>query len=330
MTNAGRSLSLFDLLCLGVNAIVGSGIYAFPGLLTGFLGPASFLAFVVAGSVSLLVAFCFAETAGGFERSGGPYVYARTAFGGGTGYIVGWTCWAAALISWAAVSRALLPYLAQLAKPLGTGATGTAAAVAIVALMATINYFGVKPGAITTDVLTIAKLLPLFVLTIVGFFKMRFARLSPFAPHGLDKLPRAAFIAFFAYQGFEVVPVPAGESKDPTRNVPLAVVGSLLGATALYVIVQIVAVATTPGLANAKQPLALMGSVLLGGFGGKLVAAAAVISMLGFCSGVALASPRYLEALAQDRFLPPLLARRHARWGTPTYAIALTSGVTAL
>lgn len=324
-----RLLSLFDVVCLGVNAIVGSGIYAFPGILAARLGPASFLAFGLCGLLSVLVALCFAEAAGMHERSGGPYVYAQAAMGRQIGYLVGWTCWIAAVMSWAAVARAIAPYLGHLWAPLGHPIGGAAVAVGITLLLGVVNYLGVKPGAYTMDLLTVAKLLPLVVLVAAGFIQGHLPA-GELCPHGLGPLPAAAFTAFFAFQGFEVVPVPAGETARPQRNIPIAVLGSLLGATALYMMVQWAAVLTTPGLATADQPLAEMGRVVLGELGGQMVAGAAVISMLGFCAGVALTGPRYLEPLAQDGHLPRALALRHARLGTPHRAIIATTGLTAL
>jgi amino acid transporter len=328
---ARRALSLFDVLCLGINAIVGSGIYLFPGKLAALLGPASFLAFATCGLVAALVGLCFAEAAGSFERSGGPYVYARAAFGGVAGYLVGWACWAAALLSYAAVARGVTAYLGQILPALAADAPAAATAVGIVILLGAVNVVGIRPGAITTDLFTIAKLLPLVTLVGAGVVRGRLVPAGPLAPRGLRDLPAAAFGAFFAFQGFEVVPVPAGETENPRRNAPLAVLGSLAGATLLYMAVQWIATASTPELASAKQPLAAVGTVLLGGdLGGGLVAVAAVISMLGFCSGVALAGPRYVEALAEDAILPPAIARRHARFGTPYLAIGLTTLLTAV
>ncbi|MCC6746450.1 MAG: amino acid permease [Deltaproteobacteria bacterium] len=325
-----RQLSLFDLLCLGVNAIVGSGIYAFPGLLAQLLGPGAVLAFAGCGVVSLLIGLCFAEAAGLFDRSGGPTVYARAAFGPLVGYLVGWTCWAAAVLSWAAVTRALVPYLAELVPSLRHPALGAIGAAAVTLALGAINYLGVKPGAYAMELLTVAKLVPLGVLAALGLVRAERQRLRPFLPHGLRPLPRGIFLVFFAFQGFEVVPVPAGETARPRRYAPIAVLGSLALATALYMAIQLAASGTTENLAGSKEPLALMGRALLGTVGGQMVSAAAVVSMLGFCAGVALASPRYLEALATDGHLPTALCARHPRHGTPHRAILVTSGVVAL
>lgn len=325
-----KQLTLFDLICLGVNAIVGSGIYAFPGQLAQLLGAASFVAFAACGVMSLIVGLCFAEAASGTARSGGPYVYAREAFGGTVGFAVGWSCWAAALLSWAAVANALVPYLGHLVPALGEGRFGTMAVMAVTLLLGAINYFGVKPGAYLTDFLTLAKLLPLVVLTVAGFSHYDSALVAASSAVDWSALPQASFLAFFAYQGFEVVPVPAGDSANPTRNAPLAVVGSVLGATLLYIAVQVAAVGSTPDLAGAKEPLALMGAAVLGAMGSKIVASAALISMLGFCAGVALTGPRYGEALALDGFLPSWVSRRHKRYDTPGGAIVFTTVTTTL
>lgn len=325
-----RPLSLFDALCLGVNAIVGSGIYAFPGLLARELGPASLLAFGLCGAMSALIGLCFAEAASRCERSGGPYVYAHDAMGQHVGFLVGWTCWVAAVMSWAAVARAIPPYLGHLWPPLGGSVPGVGVAVGVTLVLGGINYVGVKPGAYTTDGLTVAKLLPLLALIVAGFARGALRPPGPFAPRGLAPLPGAAFSAFFAFQGFEVVPVPAGETKNPRSAMPTAVLGSLVGATALYMALQWTASVATPQIAGAEQPLAVMGHDLLGEIGGDMVAAAALVSFLGFCAGVALTGPRYLEPLAADGHLPRCLSRIHPRHGTPHVAVLVTTGLTCL
>lgn len=323
-----RLLSLFDVVCLGFNAIVGSGIYLFPGKLAAQLGPASVLAFGLCGVMSVLIGLCFVEAAGMFDSSGGPYVYARTAFGDPAGYAVGWTCWAAAILSWAAVTSAVASDLNTFFPTPGTALdVGMILAAGITVVLLLINYLGVKPGAYTLDTLTVVKLVPLVGLLGVGLFNIKPALTRPFAPHGLSSLPRAAYMAFFAFQGFEVAPVPAGETANPRRTGPVAVLGSIAGATVLYMAVQYVAVASTPNL-PAEQPLAEMGRALMGSLGGTLVGSAGLISMIGFCAGVALSGPRYLEALAADAHVPRWLAQRHPKFGTPARAIMVTGGLT--
>ena len=325
-----RSLSGFDLVCLGVNGIVGSGIYLLPGTLASLLGPASVLAFALSGALSLLIGLAFAELAGRYERSGGSYLYATHAFGSALGYGVGFTCWAAAVLSWAAVTRGLASQLAELLPVLGGPLKSLVLCWGLIGLLAAINIRGVRFGAITTNVLTVAKIAPLLALLAVGLVQLDGARLVPWAPQGFGGLPRATFLAFFAFQGFEIVAVPAGDSRDPRRQAPRALVAALLACTLLYVALQLAALGTTPQLAGSAQPLAAMAGALWGALGERFVALAASISMLGFCAGAALASPRYLEALALDCHVPPGLAGRHPRYQTPARAIIATALPTAL
>jgi amino acid transporter len=150
--------------------------------------------------------------------------------------------------------------------------------------------------------------------------------LTPFAPHGWSALPRACFLAYFAYSGFEVVPVPAGEARNPGRDAPFAVLVSLALAATLYALVQAAALVSVPGLAGSERPLADAGRALFGPAGEMLVAAGALVSMAGFTAGSALGGPRYLVALGEEGHIPSVFARGAARTGAPYAAILLTSG----
>lgn len=322
-----RVLTLFDVLCIGVNAIIGSSIFLFPGQLAARLGPASILAFGLTGLLLASVALCFAEAAGRFESHGGPYLYARAALGETTGFGVGWLCWLTEILSWAAVADGVSTYLgyfdARWAGPLAVKST----AAAVILVMGAINYRGVKLGAWTTNAFTLAKLAPLALLIAAGLPKIRAANMTPFAPHGLRPLGGACFLAYFAFQGFEVVPVPAGEAVDPKRTVPAAVLGSLAIASVFYMLVQTAAVGLVPALGASAHPLADAAAVALGPLGAAAVVAGAVISTVGFNAGCALGGPRYLAALGEQGDLPEAAAALHPRYGTPYVAVALTTAL---
>jgi amino acid transporter len=289
-----RPLGFFSLLCLGVNAVVGSSIFLFPGKLAALLGPASVLSFLLTGVLLAGVALCFAELARGYDSHGGPYLYARDAFGPAVGFGIGWSCWIAEILSCAAVADGIGVYAGLPVKPV--------AAAAILALGA-LNYRGVKPGAWTSNILTVAKLLPLLLLVVLGLPRLHLA--PPLAPHGWQPLGRACFLAYFAFSGFECVPVPAGESKDAGRHVPMAVLGALLISTALYTLIQAVYVSNV-GVFTDK-PLADLSVVLLGS--SALITAGAAVSMTGFVAGCALSGPRYLMALGLHGDMPAAAGR---------------------
>ncbi len=327
---SSRRLSVFDTLCLGVNAIIGSGIFVHPGELAREAGPASVLAFGLCGLLLVLVALCYAELGSMFGQSGGPYVYAREAFGPRLGYGVGWISWVTSIFSWAAVANAVSPSLAYFHPVFGGAFAVKGVALLMVLGFGLLNYRGIKLGARTVDLFTLAKLAPLLLFVAVGLFCIKPENYHPFWKAGSASFGHALFLCLWSLQGFEVTPFPSGESLHPQKAVPIAAVGSLLCATLLYVLVQAVAVGTFHGLASAgAQPLVAASAQFMGPAGATLLAFGAAISMIGYNAGNALGSPRLLSALAADSHLPPRLAAPHPRFSTPSAAILITTGLTA-
>ena len=322
-----RPLTRLHLAAIGVNAVVGSSIFLFPGLLMAQLGPASIVAFLLTAALLVPVALCFAEASSSRDRAGGPSLYAQEAFGPTAGFAIGWLCWIVEITSWAAISAGLSTYAVPFFPALAAPWAGKLIAALSVAVFAGVNLLGAKPGARVSAALTAAKLLPLIALALAGLPRLASAPWRPFAPHGWGPLPGACFLAYFAFQGFEVVPVPAGEARDPARDAPFAVLVSLGVAAVLYAFVQAAAIASVPHLAGSKTPLSDAGLALFGPSGGTFVAAGALISMLGFTAGCALGGPRYLVGLAEERHIPPVFARPSARSGAPWAAILLTASV---
>jgi amino acid transporter len=273
---------LFDMTCIGVNAIVGSSIFLFPGKMAAMVGPASVVAFGLTGLLLTTVALCFAEASSHYDQPGGPYLYTREAFGDGAGYGIGWMCWVTEILSLAAVADGVAIYLGFFDQRLTSPWVVKGTAAGVIALMGAVNYRGVKLGAWTSNVLSIAKLLPLAIFVAAGLPHVRAANYVPFAPHGWRPLGSACFLAYFAFQGFEVVPVPAGEVSRPEKNVPLAVLFSLALASVVYMLVQAVAVGVHPGLAGAERPLAEAAGIIFGPTGAALLVVGAAVSMTGF------------------------------------------------
>ena len=330
MTAVRRPLTRLDLAAIGVNAVVGSSIFLFPGKLAALLGPASIVAFLATAAMLAPVALCFAEASSTREGAGGPALYAHEAFGPTAGFSIGWLCWVTEIVSFAAVASGLATYAAPFFPSVqGPVASKIVAAVAITA-MGGVNMLGAKPGARVSTSLTVAKLLPLLAIAVVGFPLVLKTGLTPFAPHGYSALPRACFLCYFAFQGFEVVPVPAGEVEDPKRNAPFAVLTALAVAAVLYAFVQAAALAAVPGLAGSERPLADAALALFGPAGQKLVALGALVSMTGFVAGCALGGPRYLVALAEEKHLPAFFGRRAEGSQAPRAAVGTTALVALL
>ncbi len=326
-----KKISVFDTLCLGVNAIIGSGIFLFPGLLAREAGPASILAFLICGILLLAVALCYAELGSMYSRNGGSYVYAKEAFGSILGFGVGWISWVTAIFSWAAVANAVSSYLGYFHPFFGTAPAEKCIALLLIAGFGTINYRGIKPGARVVNVLTVAKVLPLLLFVLAGSFFINGAYFRPFWGAGTGSFSYAVFLALWALQGFETTPIPSGESQNPQKAVPIAALGSLIFCACMYVLIQTVAVGVYAGLAaSGTRPLADACAQFLGPAGGSIIALGAVISMIGYNAGNALGSPRFLSALAEDRFLPAGLAAAHPRFLTPSGSILITTGLACI
>jgi amino acid transporter len=323
-----RVLTTFDATCIGVNAIVGSGIYLFPGRLSAALGPASVLVWIATGLLCLPLAFTYAVLGAGEDRAGASFRYTQRAFGTAPAFAVGWSAWVTSVISWAAVASGLPGYLAPFLPELSSGAPARLFAAGVVAAFTLLNVVGVKPGARLTDALTLAKLVPLVAFVLIGLFAIEPSRFAVPPRAAFSNLPAMTLMTMFAYQGFEVVGIPAGELADPRRSVPRAVVGAMLGSALLYALVQLVFVGVGGG--GSSLPLPDAARSFLGPAGAALLGAGGLVSMLGFNAGTALCTPRYLEALAEERLVPPRLAATHARFQTPALAIVASGSITLL
>ena len=325
-----RSLSRFDITCLGLNAIVGSGIFLLPDDLYRELGVYSPLAFVCCAVGLLPVAWCYAAAAAQCDRSGGPYVYASEAFGPRVGFAVGWMCFANSVFSFAAVACAAAAYAARLVPALGPAPVQKLVAAGVIALFAALNYRGARPGAIAVDLFTGGKFLVLLVLIAALVPRVSGAHFAGEFPADLGHLGSATFIALFAAQGFEVVPVPAGETRMPQRDVPFAVLSSLAGASLLYVLVQTVLVGSGAKLSQVTDAPLADAALAVAPVLGIVIAVGGLISTLGFVSGSALGTPRYLYAAALGKQLPQRLAAIHPRFGSPHFAVLATASLAVL
>jgi amino acid transporter len=322
------SLGLVDLTALGLNATVGSGIFLLPDDLFRAMGWLSPLAFLLCALGLLPVAWCYADAARRTDRTGGPYVYVTSAFGARAGFLVGWMCFANAAFSFAAVASAAAAYAERL---MPTHASSQRFwAVFVVLAFGALNYFGAKPGAWAVRLFTFGKFAVLILLVSVLLPEVELGRSESHGPLRASDVASAIFMALFALQGFEVVPVPAGEAKAPRRKAPLAILTTLLSAALLYVVVQCVLVFAYGDLGKTSDAPLAEAAVAQSPSLGIVVAIGALISTLGFVSGSALGTPRYLFAMAAGGSLPTALAKLHPRFHSPHVAVLATCGLATL
>lgn len=319
-----RSLTLFDTVCIGVNAIVGSGVFALPDDMQREMGGYSPLAFALCALLLFPVALCFAELSSNTDETGGAYVYARQAFGRNVGFVVGWFCWLSTFVSWAANTTLFVELCGVTTYPLNK-----LVVVGMICTLGVVNYFGVKPGAWLVNAVVIGKLGAIFCFIAVAVMAFDPEPLGGTLPRGVAGVGQGIYLALFPLQGFEVAPVAAGETKNPRRNVPLATVGSLLFAAVLFIVVQTLLVGTYPKLGEVSWVPLLDASRFLGPTLGIIVLVGSLVSMGGFTAGSALGSPRYAHAIAAHGLLPSPVARVHPRWQTPYVAILATTLISA-
>jgi amino acid transporter len=317
-----RAIGRWSLVALVFNCIVGAGIFGLPSRIDSLVGPWGLLAYAACALIVAGIGLCFGEVGGRFDVSGGPYLYARESFGGLVGFVVGWLMLITRMSAVAVIANVMADYLTFFWAPAGAGWThGATLAIAIAALTA-INVLGVRGAARVSTMLTVAKLVPLLLFVGVGIF---FVDRHAFASPAFVSAPftRAVLQLTFAFGGFEVAVIPAGEMKDPRRDTPFALLVGIGGATLLYVLIQAVCIGTLPGLAESRRPLSDAAVRIAGSLAGGFVALGALISTAGTLSATLLGAPRLMLAMAEHRQLPRFLARVHARFHTPDRAILL-------
>lgn len=321
-----RALGFGDLWAQVLNAVIGAGIFALPAAAAALLGDRAVFAYLLAGGVMALVALAFAELGSAYQRTGGPYLYAKDAFGAFAGFQVGWLFLLTRITAYAALLNALLDYAAYFWPAAATSAR-PGLMLAILAMLAAINVRGVRWGANATNALTIAKVLPLLAFVVVGGVLATVRGLPGAPPAAEPNLARATLLLVFAFSGFESVMLPAEEARNPGADLPKALLAGLAVVTLLYLGIQHVAARAAPDLAASAAPLAAGADRLVGRGGAALMTAGAAVSILGTVSGGIVLVPRLLYALAADRHLPPLLARVHRVYRTPDVAIVLLSAI---
>jgi APA family basic amino acid/polyamine antiporter len=333
-----RELGRWDLTAIGINQVIGSAIFLLPADIARHIGPWGPLAFFGVGIASLLIALCFAEVGSRFDRTGGPYLPARVAYGRFVGFEVGWMMWFTRVASQASVANglalALALYWPRLGQqyPVAAGLTlpGPERAALIIVLtltLAWINVRGIKQSSWVVNTLTVGKLAPLVLFILVGIWFIDPARFTDMPPVTTEQAGSAALLLIFAYGGYEVTGIPAGEAANPRRDVPFAFVMTILVVACVMTLTSVVATGLLPDLAATRTPLADGAAIVMGAAGAIIVTVGSALSMTGNNMGQVLTGSRTIFALAENRDLPRWFARVHPRHHTPSNAILFTTAV---
>jgi basic amino acid/polyamine antiporter, APA family len=322
-----RGIDRWDLVGLTINAMVGAGIFGLPAKVYGLAGAWSLLAYLVCALLVTLIILCFAEVGSRFAETGGPYLYTRVAFGPVIGFEVGWLLWVARLTGYAALCNLLVSYLSYFWPVVAAGWPRGLTITAITIALTAVNVVGVREAAFVNNLFTIVKLTPLVLFVITGlFFLSPQSFAAPAAPKYGD-FSTAALLLIFAFSGFEMAVIPAGETRDPRRHIAFALLTAVGVVALFYVMIQVVCIGTLPGLASSERPLVDASSRFLGSAGASIISVGALISVSGTLNPAMLAGPRILFAMAEQGQLPQFLAATHQRFHTPHLAIMLTAAM---
>jgi basic amino acid/polyamine antiporter, APA family len=336
LSRVAPPLGFGSLLALGINGVVGVGIFFAPrevaAVVPGFGGVAVYL-FVAL--LLLPVGLVYARLGRAFSADGGPYLYAREAFGPTTAFAVGFTTYVSALFS---TSTVLVGLVENAAGAIGIATPGSRLVVELTlltALSAALSL-GLRLSAFAWSAVTLLKAIPLIALPIAAC-AVKLSGENGALSVGVASTPRAEGVAIlaaalpvlFALQGFEVVPLPAAQVKRPERSVPLATLGALLFGALLYMALHASCVHALPDLANHDLPLAAAARVYGGELFARLVVGATSLSALGIVIGMLAMTPRYLAALGRPEALGFELDRLSAR-AVPLRAFAVTFTVVFL
>jgi basic amino acid/polyamine antiporter, APA family len=324
-----RAIGRWSLTALTVNSVIGSGVFGLPATVAGLLGKNSVLAVLIAGAAMGVIMACFAEVASQFAEAGGPYLYARAAFGRLIGILVAWMLYLSQTAAPAANANLFVLYLAEFWPAAKQFWLRVLVLTLLIWVLAFINILGARQGTAVSNAFTVAKILPLLMVVLAGaaFTMVRPVPLGSAEPSAASAWLKAMALLFFYYGGFESALAPMSEAKNPRRDSVFALFGALLVCAAIYAMVQWVVVGVLGSEAISDRPLAEVARITMGNRGAALVAIGALVSVYGYLSAKLLGMPRVTFALAEGGDLPSWFAMVSPTFRTPWFSILVYATV---
>lgn len=323
-----RDIGLIGSAFLAFNGLVGAGIFALPGTLHDRFGAFAPWLFPLFGLLALAIAIPFARVAAQYSVSGGPVVYAAR-FGRVAAFQAGWIFYVARVAALAANLNVLVAYLGRFWPALSEGLGRASVILGVAGAIGAINVIGVRRAIRWLDLLTLAKALPLVLLALYGLIRI-FPPELPGAVPPVGELEAAALLVLYAFVGFENGVVPAGETADPRRTIPRALIGTVIATALLYFVIQLAYSGTMAMGAGGDAPLFAFGRALAGEAGALLLAFAAIASVLGNVSGGITGTARTTYAMGRDGLLPAWFGHVDPRYATPARSILVMVALIAV
>ncbi|MFD4477812.1 amino acid permease [Streptomyces sp. NPDC058471] len=343
-----RTMGLFQLVCFGVGAIVGTGIFVGLSDSVAEAGPAVAVSYLLAAVTCIFTAFSFAELGGAIPVSGSSYSFAYASLGERTAFLVGWCLLLEYGVSVSAVAVGWSQYLNELLESLtgwhlpdalsagpGEGGAVNLPAVVVILLAAVLLVRGVRESARATAAMAMLKIGILLLFLAIAFTAFKAGHLTPFAGAGASGITAGASLAFFSFIGFDAITTAGEEVKNPRRNIPIAILICIGVATLLYVAVALGAIGALGADAVADKPAALslvVNQVTDSSVGGGIIAFGAVVAIASVVLAVMYGQTRILMSMSRDGLVPRVFERVSPKTSTPvanTWIVAAVFAVSA-
>ncbi|MFD6433810.1 amino acid permease [Streptomyces venezuelae] len=341
-----RTMGLFQLVCFGVGAIVGTGIFVGLSDSVAEAGPAVAVSYVLAAVTCIFTAFSFAELGGAIPVSGSSYSFAYASLGERTAFLVGWCLLLEYGVSVSAVAVGWSQYLNELLYSLtgrqlpaalsagpGEGGAVNLPAVVVILLAAVLLVRGIRESAGATAAMAVLKIGILLLFLAIAFTAFEDGNLTPFAGAGASGITAGASLAFFSFIGFDAVTTAGEEVKNPRRNIPLAILICIGIVTLLYVAVALAAIGALGSDAVADKPAALsliVNQVTDSTLGGGIIAFGAVVAIASVVLAVMYGQTRILMSMSRDGLMPRVFERVSPRTRTPVANTWIVAAVVAV
>ena len=316
-----REIGQLGFAAIALNGVIGAGIFALPAIAAAKSGNFSPWLFLICAVLIMTVVLSFARAASFFRDTGGPIQYASMAFGPFVGFQTGWLVYIGRLAAIGANISLMVTYAGWFWAPLASGLGHQITVTLTFVLLAAFNIVGVRQSMKVVFLFSALKLIPLSLLILLGLAHIQPDILLHSNMPVTGNLGETILILLYAFVGFESAVVPAGEARNPRKDIPRAITLTVLTITVVYFLIQLISVSVLPELASSKTPLADVAVVLMGATGAALLTFGAVFSIGGNCSASMLSAPRMTFALAKMGSLPGWFGKIHPRTRTPLNSI---------
>lgn len=316
-----KKLTLTGMTLLGINNIVGSGIFLLPGEMTALIGGWSLASYLFIMVTVLALAYCYSGCASRFEQNGGAFLYAKSAFGDFVGFQIGVMRWTVGIIAWASLASAFGSAVSSFFPEIQLTAT-----LGVIVFMGLINLLDLRMMSFFSSSITIAKLIPLLFFIIFGVFYIQQDNLihMEIPEWNNASFGAASLMVFYVFGGFDAFVVAAGEMENPKRNIPIAMGLAIIITAVLYLFIQVIAIgALGPQLSLSSMPMSDVAELALGPAGRLFITLSMVLCILGVNFSASLLTPKYGVALAEEGMMIEAVGNKN-RFGAPYVAVLIS------